>query len=329
MAINLNSCAPSDNSSDDDSSTGDKSTDSEEDSETEDSETEDSETEDGVNEFSYRTCGNDTRVGGFRVDLASDFTGVQGKVMDGVVPQDIPEEAHSIGECKLFRARSLFCDPGCEPNFTCSEDSECIPYPLSSDVGTVSVTGMKIRIDMEPNKPVNFYTNPTELPHPGFEEGADIQLEASGGEYEAFALRGFGIGPIQTDNTSIPIETDKPAVITWEPPIQEGPGRIHISLNVSRHGGTLTWIECDVEDTGSFSIPAPIITEIIEYGLSGYPNIILSRRTMDSTTIEPGCVDLTVVSEMELQVEIPGLISCTEDEHCPDGQTCQIDLTCG
>jgi len=84
-----------------------------------------------------------------------------------------------------------------------------------------------------------------------------------------------------------------------------------------------------VSDAGSFSIPAALATELYKLGMSGFPTITITRRTADSTTITPGCIQFSVSSSLELEVSIVGLVSCIKDTECPTGQVCKVDLTCG
>jgi hypothetical protein len=84
-----------------------------------------------------------------------------------------------------------------------------------------------------------------------------------------------------------------------------------------------------VDDTGSFEIPEPLVTALVDDGLSGFPTVVIVRSSVDSASIDPGCVELRVKSEVTLPVEIPGLTSCDGDEDCTPPETCQSDLTCG
>ena len=87
-------------------------------------------------------------------------------------------------------------------------------------------------------------------------------------------------------------------------------------------------IECDADDTGSLEIAAPLVTELINLGVAGFPTIIVTRKSVGSTTIAQGRVDLIVSSDVEHEVQVSGVTSCTDDMDCPSGQTCQSDLTC-
>ena len=87
-------------------------------------------------------------------------------------------------------------------------------------------------------------------------------------------------------------------------------------------------IECDTDDTGAITISASLMTELIGLGVAGFPSVIITRVSSDSAQIAVGRVELAVSSKVERLVTVAGVDSCTEDADCPDGGTCQSDLTC-
>lgn len=281
----------------------------------------------------YNPCDAENKVGEFEVILDDRYTAVQGSVADGVVPVDIPDVVQTDGVCQLLAKPTYFCDPPCDPGFTCNEEGICIEHPLNHNVGKVSVVGMKDEVTMEVSTSPFFYINQGTLQHPGFDLGAAIVLTAEGGDFEPFELMGFGIGALHTDDEEIPVEKDKSAVLSWTPPAGDQAkataAGVRIKLNVNNHGSTKKWIECHVPDSGAFEIPAALITPLMDFGLSGFPTVELARRTVDSTVISPGCVELIIHSELERSVTIPDLNSCHDDTDCPPGQICLPNLTCG
>jgi len=103
---------------------------------------------------------------------------------------------------------------------------------------------------------------------------------------------------------------------------------VHVELNLNNHGSTSAWLTCDVPDTGSYALPAEVLEALYAIGVSGFPSLALSRRSADTATIALGCIDLTVLSEVSVSVEIDGIVSCTQDNQCPPGQSCGVDLAC-
>lgn len=281
-------------------------------------------------ELEYDPCAVGTRVGRFSIELAARFTGIDGVVADGVDPTFVPEMIASDGPCTLYRAPSLFCDPSCGSAESCGPDG-CVATPRAQNVGAVTVTGLLMSpIEMTPRMVGNRYTNPGTLTHPGFEEGAEIALSAAGGDHGPFMLQGAGIAALEVPADPVAIAADMPAAITWTAPGAANEAvEVVINLDIARHGGTPARIECHVPDTGSFEIPASLVTQLVGLGFSGFPAVDLTRRSADSAEVAGlGCVELEVVAGARVDATLPGLTSCNGDMDCEDGQTCQEDLTC-
>jgi hypothetical protein len=283
-----------------------------------------------ASELPYQPCSAETAVGDFSIELGDGFTSVQGKVFDGVTPSLVPRQLASEGECRLVTLPNLLCEPGCPVSTqTCGENNQCMPTPVAHDVGTVTVSGLARAIEMTPNGATgNYRPGPPTLPHPGFAFGADLRLSASGGDYEPFELRGWGIEALEFPTDPITVTEGQPTTVAWPAPAEAGPARVHVQLNVNNHGSSKTWIECDFADTGTGTIAASLVDGLIAQGLSGFPTITLTRRTATSTNISPGCVQLFVTSRTDpgaaIDVTVTGLISCRDDSSvCPEGQSCK------
>jgi hypothetical protein len=277
----------------------------------------------------YRPCPMGTRVGEFRIELVADpapgFTSVSGRVATAVVPGDIPELVQSAGDCHLLRNRRLFCDPPCGPAETCGEDGLCIAYPSNTDVGAIAVSGLARPVNMRASATGRYSF--TALPYPGFQPEAPIHLRAAGGQLVPFALRGAGVAPLAVPSDLQALEAAHPFAVNWTP--EAVPTRIQLTINVNQHGNTPTTLTCDVADTGETSVPADLITALLAAGTSGYPRMTLSRRTADSTTLSPGCVELTVEASVARPIQITGHTPCMRDADCPAGTTCDLPLqTC-
>jgi hypothetical protein len=194
-------------------------------------------------------------------------------------------------------------------------------------VGVVTLTGLKMPLSVEPKaRDARYLASVT--PHPGFDEGAEIELATAGGDVGAFKLRGRGIAALEEEGAAPTVASGQAALVTWRPGAAHPSVRVVITLDVSHHGNSRQWLTCDAPDTGSFEIPAALVTELLELGLGGYPTVTLSRETADSTTVAPGCVELKVASEVTRPVVIPGVMSCDVDEDCP-GKRCLINRICG
>jgi hypothetical protein len=137
----------------------------------------------------YQACPLATKLGEFRVDLTAHYTAVSGSIAQAVVPGDVREVAETSGGCRLLRRRLLACPQPCGPGMTCGEAGRCLPYPDNLDAGTVTLAGLARPVKMQPDPTGRRYWDTT-LPHPGYRAGANIRLQASGGELPAFTLGG-------------------------------------------------------------------------------------------------------------------------------------------
>lgn len=277
----------------------------------------------------YAPCPYETAVGGLEIALKDGYTAIVGQTHDGVTPAAVPEAITVDGPCALYHPRTLFCDPPCAAGDTCGEDGECMPFPSAIDVGTVTISGLKAEVELTSKAPAWFYTNIGTLPHPAADPGDALSLVASGGSVDAFELLGEGIEPLVVDSPSLSLlEGDEPTLL-WTAPSADGPARVKLAVSLANHGGVPAWLECHVDDTGTFTFPQALLDELLGLGFSGWPSVSLTRQTRDSATRTPGCIAFSVTSEVVLSVDIPGLVSCSSTEDCPGGQVCRVDLSCG
>ncbi len=285
---------------------------------------------DDTDENAYSTCGYDERVGGFLVYLDNGQTRFIGSVSDGVFPVSVPFELRKDGVCTLFGPPDLFCDPACMVlGETCGESGVCVTAPVKKSAGLVTVVGLSAPVEVAPNEITLDYSATIDDPYPGFDEGANITLEAAGGEVAPFTLNARGVSAIETSDTEVSVERESPVTLTWTP--SDTPSaHIYVELIVDYHGASTDgWIVCDAPDSGALTIPAGLVTDLIDLGLSGFPRVDISRRSADSIDLASGCVELIVHSKITLPVQVPGLDSCSDDNDCEEGETCQEDLVCG
>lgn len=273
----------------------------------------------------YAPCPVEAGVGEFAVELGADYTSVRGKVFDGVSPALIPETLEAEGECRLLHLSPHLCDPACPVSTEiCGSDNQCVALPVARSVGTVTVSGLLVPVEMSAN-PVTGSYRPQQpaLPHPGFEPGADLRLSAGGGDYAGFGLRGWGVSPLVLTTSPVEVLTGTATRLAWNAPNQAGPARLQVQLHINNHGSSNAWIECDVADTGAAEVPARLIDALSALGRSGFPTITLTRRTATSTSMALGCVQMLVTSEVTAGVAVAGLTSCNTSDMCPEGQTCR------
>ncbi len=261
-------------------------------------------------------------------------TSLIGKVYDGALPDNILWELQQKeGDCRLVTPRVPFCKTPCGGSAVCVENDVCKPYPKANSAGSVTATGIKVQgagasFTMTPI--VNGYQPPagTTLAYPGWAEGDDIKIQAAGDYYAPFTLVARGIAQLNLTSPSYALAKDQPLKLTWTPPAKAGVSTVQVKLDISHHGGTKGKIECDTADSGALEISAPLITKLLGLGVAGFPTVLVIRRAVGSAVIAPGRVDLVVSSDIEHDVIVPGVVSCTDTAQCPPGQTCQSDLTC-
>jgi hypothetical protein len=251
------------------------------------------------------------------------------KLYGTAFPTDPFTQQEDMDGCQLTVPANVTCNPACDTGI-CTANNQCTPKPAALDSGTLHVTGLKTSsggtsFDVTPGA-ANFYMSET-LPFPPCNEGDAITVTGTG-----FSLAGTCIEPLTvTSTTPIPlVDSQKKAiggVVTWTPPTQQGISRIRMVVEISHHGGgEKGQINCDVPDTGSFTIPQQLVADLIALGTAGYPTIEVTRVSTATSTAEPG-VQLLVSSDLLLDVDT-GVISCGGGNTdtpvvCPTGQTCQ------
>jgi hypothetical protein len=253
-----------------------------------------------------------------------------GAVSNGVAPAAIPDVLAASGSCELVGPRSLFCSTPCESGQTCAGDDTCVPTPQKVSVGSLSLTGLLAEVEVSPNGITSDYSKTIMDPFPGFEPGAAIQITAAGEDSEAFTMGAWGVAKLDSPERFVQVAPGSGVTLEWDATAANpAQSQVAVTFTVNAHGATTGWIECTAEDTGSFEIPEPLVTQLIELGLSGFPRVSLARRSTDTVALPGGCVDFQVSSDVTLELEIDGLISCNTSEDCPDGQSCSPELACG
>jgi hypothetical protein len=290
----------------------------------------------GSGALRYAPCSDGERVGGFYLHAVAAtialtpiaaHTDLHGEVLDGVPPADVWSELDARGECRLTVGPEQFCDPACGSSESCGPNG-CIATPRTHSVGAVRITGLTSELSLAPSMSSRRYSPAAALAYPPYAEGAEIRLEAEGGESGPFALSGLGVPLLELDAGELVVERERPLSLRWTARPEIGPARVLVELDIAHHGGIAARIECDVEDDGALEIAAELVTQLVDRGVAGFPSITITRRSVDSTAFAPGCLEFEVGSQVVREVAIPGLSSCSSEQPCPAGQVCQSDLTC-
>ena len=283
----------------------------------------------GNAEPSGEMCPNDERAGSLSLRLSGDDrTLVDGSIADGVIPAGVYRELASEGACQLLGPP--FCATTCASGTSCAGEDSCVPMPTNQSAGAVTITGLLTPVEVMVNGITGKYSKTILDPYPAFEAGAAIKLSAAGDFFSPFELHAWGVSPLVTSLTTINVSNGSGVPLTWETAGANAEQTdIFISFSVNVHGAVTGWIECTVPDTGSFEIPATLVSELIDLGLSGFPRMTMTRRSADSTELSTGdCVDFEVGSQVTIELTVDGLVSCSDTSDCPEGPTCTPEFTC-
>ena len=264
--------------------------------------------------------------GGFVVESYEEYSIVSGSIADGVVPITVLELIGSDGDCEVKRRNNPFCDPSCESGETCDFDGNCITYPSNQDLGVVTVLGLDEAVEMEAVVPGNTYFN-TSLPHPAFSGGELLELQMPGGTYGPIALFGVGVEDLNATDTEWRVESGNDLIVSWDPPAGElVRSEVTLRINIDQHGTSPSSVYCTFEDDGEGTVPASVVQQLVEVGVSGFPSGLLVRRTADKADAGDGCTDFEVSSRRDVAVDVIGYTPCISDNDCPDGQTCNVEM---
>jgi hypothetical protein len=274
-------------------------------------------------------CDLESRAGLFQVASNPTYAVVAGSAANKVLPSSILTEETTLGGCRLLRRGNPFCSPTCGPGEACDWDGSCIPYPENQDLGPVRMRGLKEPVNMEPVVPGNTYFV-REIVNPPFEPDQIVQVRA-----ESVGLLLHGVTPAPLGEPPLDwLISNGPLMLSWDPPTGIARAEIQVELTIDQHGISPLRLECRFPDTGSAEVPAELIESLLASGVSGFPNGILRRQTMDHQVLslggdEPVCTEFRVAEERLAQVEVSGHTPCDSNDDCPLGQICNLDLeTC-
>jgi hypothetical protein len=272
-------------------------------------------------------CDNGTRIGAVEISHTSyDFPLVFAEVLDAPLPTSKLTLLESKNGCSMMRKENPFCDPTCGPGETCSLEGECVPYPLRVGLGTLAITGTNVDVTLEAQGDMTYWDSGATLPL--FTPGAPITATTTGSkDVPAFELHGFGVDALVLEKEKWLITEGEDLEIRWTP--STNPNQIWVSLAIDQHGITPVTLYCEVEDTGSLTVPSVFVDTLVQYGVSGFPAAYIYRRTVDSVTTPLGCIELAVAEQEGPLLAVEGHTPCFGDQDCPEGQHCEVALqTC-
>jgi len=255
------------------------------------------------------------------LDDGEGYSALIGRFFAGPTPDPFPLKLDTKeADCELKVPLLPFCNEACSPD-VCTANDVCTPYPTPVAVGNIAVSGLGAALKLEPASSMIVYQSPS-LAYPPCEEGAKVSATS-----DHFSLEADCITPLElTGADPLPVKTGEVVHVTWIAAATGTGSRIRIGLDVSHHGGKKGQIDCDVPDTGSFDIPATLVTKLIGLGLAGYPTINVNRVSLGTDT-KNAEVSLLLSSAITRAVDT-GVKSCLDDVECDDGQTCSMAGIC-
>jgi hypothetical protein len=274
-------------------------------------------------------------VGTFLVDVTPSLgaTAIQGHVYNKPSPQAVIWNQTALdGNCRLLVPHVPFCSTPCGGTVVCVADDTCETQPTKQDVGTVQVSGVHSTAGATTFALVSVngtYQATTAIAYPPFAVGEPIAVAAAGSAFTpAFTLTAAGIGELVLTSADPALARNSPVDLAWTPPTGAATSQIMVKLDISHHGGAKGKIECVTPDTGSLTLTAPLVTQLLDLGAAGFPTIIVDRVSTGSALTSAGRVELAIRTEVERPVTVPGIQSCTDSSECTPPAICQSDLTC-
>jgi hypothetical protein len=259
-------------------------------------------------------------------DQKAAYSLVSGTLYDALKPDPEPMRVTAQAQgCQLREAVHPLCSEGCGSAAACVADETCEDYPTSQDVGDIRISGLDRNTPsaarLIPFAPTFFYQS-DELSYPACSEGSAVRLSNT-----AFTAETRCIAPLRMDSTApIVVRRDEPVHLSWERPSRPSLAQISILLDVSHHGGKRADIACEVADTGVFDIPANLVNALLDFGLAGYPSVIVTRKTQSNATLSQ--VKFIASAQVERAVDT-GVQSCLRDQDCAQGTACdRATVTC-
>lgn len=242
------------------------------------------------------------------------------------------EPTATEGQCQLVERRRVECSEACVAPDSCAEGGLCLQEPATSDLGQLRVWGLETKalqpfIDLELLPTGTYVLLRDSLQFPPFDAGDEIVFEASGGASGgAFVVGVQAIEALElTSEEAVPFEPDTPVTLTWEPGTVET-ATLSVTVDISFHGGNFGQIRCETEDSGQLTISAEMVTRLIDLGVAGFPHVELLRRSQAFVNQGGNHIEFNVVSSKFQLLSVPGVRSCTDDDQCEAGETCQASM---
>jgi hypothetical protein len=251
------------------------------------------------------------------IDVTGPYTSIFGTVYTGEYPSDVVETPVSASDsCTVYRFSRHNCtSPACTTTQACVDTNVCRDFPTVVSVGEVTVNGIG-------SAPLtlaainNNYQNGAEISYPGFGDGTSITLNAAGSHYPAFSVSAKGVAPAALRKDSYLLSPGTALSLEWEPGSAAVAANVSLLLNISKHGGSAGYLKCELDDSGSFTIPGEQIQALIDLGVAGFPQLTFTRSTRGEAQVSTGLVALEVNALAVPTLAVEGYCSCNDSSDC-------------
>jgi hypothetical protein len=252
------------------------------------------------------------------------YTMVSAVVYDGVSRSNQWITAADAARCRLLDRPT--CAPACAEPMFCATGNRCVGTPTSKDLGTISIHGLAVPLEL--TRLGLSYGQSIPDPFPPAAPDTSITAATTGGDYAPFSLEARAVEPLAFDGADLSVGHGRSLEVIWTPPTR--PGVAHITALVVLQPSVFgPVIECTFPDTGAASVPASLLDRLLDLGINGYPSLRLIRRTVTSTNIAPGCVELDINATVRRSLSVDGVTMCSDSSECPPPLTCRPNYTCG
>jgi hypothetical protein len=203
-----------------------------------------------------------------------------------------------LGFVSSIRARFEAADP--RPDLV--NDGTCRVYqyaclgqvggcgrPPAFSAGTITITGLATPVTLEPDGETAEYAGPGGLPDELFADAASVTATAGGDTVAGFTLATTAVAPMVSPyaDATLGLVPGQPFDLTWTAAAGGAQVQLHVNWADVCHAGAEWYVlDCDVPDTGAFTVPAAITGALpaTGFGQCG-AQLIRFRRAMVS---EPG-----------------------------------------
>ena len=166
--------------------------------------------------------------------------------------------------------------------------------------------------------------------NPVFGSTAEVRLQSTDGDVGVVQLGGYGFEPLALPTPDLLIQGGTDLAVAWTPrTTSDFTSTVSLDLLIDQHGTSRTRLVCEFPDTGSGTVASALIDTWLSEGVSGFPNGMMARRTVDKVSVTDGCFELEVEYEVTNTLAVDGFTPCNSTPDCPGDQICDVpNQTC-